>query len=64
MRLSAALKDKLMDVRLRDKLLEDGRLKKDQVTTYVNGLADDINNVTYTNVNYDKRGQMPKSVED
>lgn len=39
--LSDALKEKLMDVRLRDKLLAEGKITKGQVDTYLKSLSDD-----------------------
>ena len=41
MRLSRALKDKLFDVRLRDKFLDDNKISKEQVTKYEESLLDD-----------------------
>ena len=41
MRLSQALKDKIMDLRLRDKLIYDGKITKEQVKQYLDSLSDD-----------------------
>lgn len=41
MKLSAALKDKLFDVRLRDKLVFQGKISQKDVDEYLNSLADD-----------------------
>ncbi|MDH5581919.1 MAG: hypothetical protein OEY33_08415 [Bdellovibrionales bacterium] len=41
MRLSQALKEKLMDIRLRDKFLESGKITKAQEQEYLNSLNDD-----------------------
>jgi hypothetical protein len=48
MRLSEALKVKLMDVRLRDKLLTEGKLTKKQIEDFLSKLADERDNATYT----------------
>ena len=48
MRLSNALSEKLMDVRLRDKLLTEGKLTNDQVNDYLNKLSDDKSNLSFT----------------
>ena len=48
MRLSKALNDKVMDVRLRDKLVADGSLPKADVEKYLNDLPDDSTNLQYT----------------
>lgn len=50
MRLARALQEKLMDVRLRDKLIAEGKVTKEQVQTYLNSLEDSSNNATFTNV--------------
>ena len=48
MRLSRALDEKLMDVRLRDKLVGEGKLSKEQVEKYLASLSDEQKNATYT----------------
>ena len=53
MRLFKALQDKLMDVRLRDKWIEDGKITRDEVEKYLQNLKDDSSELTYTN-NVDK----------
>jgi hypothetical protein len=50
MRLSRALQEKLMDVRLRDKLLAEGKLTKEEVKKFLDGTADEANNATYTDI--------------
>lgn len=40
MKLSDALEEKLLDVRLRDKLLEQGKISKKQVDEYLKSLED------------------------
>ncbi len=47
MRLAKALKDKLMDVRLRDKLLAEGKITKAQLNDYLKELGDDQSNGQY-----------------
>lgn len=47
MRLSAALKDKKMDVRLRDKSLSEGRITTQEVNEYFESLPDDSKNADY-----------------
>lgn len=54
MRLSRALEEKLMDVRLRDKLLAEGKLTKEEVNKYLDSMSDEIKNATYTNENTDE----------
>ena len=44
MSLSDALKEKVMDVRLRDKLLAEGKITKDELEKYISNLSDDIEN--------------------
>ncbi len=48
MRLSRALQEKIMDVRLRDKLLAEGKLSKEEVKKFLDGISDDQKNATYT----------------
>lgn len=47
MRLSRALQDKMMDVRLRDKLLAEGKVTKEQVQAYLAELPDDESKAVY-----------------
>lgn len=44
MRLNVALSDKVMDVRLRDKLVAEGKISKQQVAEYEQSLVDDFEN--------------------
>ena len=46
MSLSKALKEKQLDVRLRDKLLAQGRLKNEELETYIKSLTDDSNKMS------------------
>lgn len=48
MRLSRALTEKLMDVRLRDKLLAEGKLTKEEVKKYLDTMNDESKNATFT----------------
>ena len=48
MRLSNALSEKLMDVRLRDKLLTEGKISNSQVNETLNKLPDDKSNLGFT----------------
>jgi hypothetical protein len=47
-RLSNALSEKLMDVRLRDKLLTEGKISNSQVNETLNKLPDDKSNLGFT----------------
>ena len=44
MSLSEGLKEKVLDVRLREKLLREGKLTKSELNDYLNSLADDEGN--------------------
>ncbi len=48
MRLSRALTEKIMDVRLRDKLLTEGKITKEEVKKYLDAMGDETKNATYT----------------
>lgn len=48
MRLSRALEEKLMDVRLRDKLLAEGKITKEEVKKFLDSMNDETKNSTYT----------------
>ena len=50
MRLSKALEEKKLDLRLRDKLLHEGRLNKSEVGDYLESLPDDTENAAYAKV--------------
>jgi len=51
MLLSKALQEKLLDVRLRDKLLVEEKVSKKQIEEYLTNLPDDANTCTYTEMN-------------
>lgn len=48
MRLARALEEKLMDVRLRDKLIAEGKITREQVRDYLQKLDDATKNATFT----------------
>lgn len=48
MRLARALKEKIYDVRLRDKLIAEGKLKKEDVEKVLKELPDESENLRYT----------------
>lgn len=48
MRLNQALKNKLYDIRLRDKLLAEGKVTAADVEAYYKSLDDSTDNMTYT----------------
>lgn len=48
MRLSRALKEKLLDVRLRDKLIAEGKISKTFLDQAYAELPDDFDNLMYT----------------
>jgi uncharacterized protein YaaQ len=48
MRLSKALEEKKLDVRLRDRLVTEGKFTKEDEQTYLAGLEDDASNLTFT----------------
>lgn len=52
MKLRMALEDKEMDVRLRDRLVAEGKVSAAQVDTYLSSLADEEGN--YTRVGSEK----------
>ncbi len=54
MRLSRALEEKVMDVRLRDKLLAEGKLTKEEVKKFLDSMPDEAKNATFTNKNSDE----------
>ncbi|MDC0254064.1 hypothetical protein OAK75_04145 [Bacteriovoracales bacterium] len=48
MRIAQALKEKLMDVRLRDKLIAEGKVTAEEVEKYMTDLPDETNRLVYT----------------
>jgi len=55
MRLSKALNDKLLDVRLRDKLIAEGKITQSQVDEYFKSLQDESSNLRYSSRNNDAK---------
>lgn len=55
MRLSKALEEKLLDKRLRDKLLAEGKVTQNQVDEYLSTLSDDGQNATFTDRSGEKQ---------
>ena len=53
MRLSRALTEKLMDVRLRDKLLAEDKLSKEEVKKFLDSIPDEAKNASYTDEHAD-----------
>lgn len=59
MRLKKALNEKILDVRLRDKLVQEGeKLNTAEVEKYLKQLPDDQANVSYTEPDADKAPQQ------
>lgn len=56
MRLSRALQEKLMDVRLRDKLLAEGKITKEEIKKFLSALPDDTKNAVFTGESEDENG--------
>lgn len=56
MRLAKALEEKLLDLRLRDKLIAEGKVTKTQVEEYLKKLSDDEENSEMTEVSQRIRG--------
>ena len=48
MRLSKSLKDKLMDVRVRDKFISQGKITQKELDEYLKQLSDDAAKAAYT----------------
>jgi hypothetical protein len=48
MRLNKALEDKILDTRLRDKLLAENKLTKTELKSYLDGMVDETENSIYT----------------
>lgn len=44
MKLRLALEEKLLDVRVRDRLLAEGKVTKEEIKKYIDGLKDESNN--------------------
>ena len=61
MRLSQALKDKLMDVRMRDKLVADGKLTKEKVREAVKVMPDESAGAMYVQIEDSKKDSEDSS---
>ncbi|MCO4793115.1 MAG: hypothetical protein KC493_05365 [Bacteriovoracaceae bacterium] len=61
MRLSRALTDKKLDLRLRDKLVHEGKMSSKELEEYLGSLPDDAENATTTGQVEESR--MPASQE-
>lgn len=62
MRLARALDDKKLDLRLRDKLLHEGKVSKSELDNYFNSLPDDAATATTTQaVEEEKRAATASS---
>lgn len=48
MKLSTAIAEKKLDLRLREKAVHEGKLTKDELATYLNSLPDDSDSMTFT----------------
>ena len=48
--MSKALQEKLMDVRLRDKLVAEGKITKKELEEFLKAIPDEGNNAAYTPV--------------
>lgn len=58
MRLSRALEEKKMDLRLRDKLTHEGKLTPKQVEEFLKTLTDDQSKATFTERGHDQHPQQ------
>lgn len=61
MRLNQALKNKLYDIRLRDKLLAEGKVTKQELEEYYNSLDDCTDKMTYTETDEPTEEEAPIS---
>ena len=58
MRLSKALKEKMTDLRLRDKFLAEGKLSHGQFDDYLKKLKDDTDNATFVEEESESQEQI------
>jgi hypothetical protein len=61
MRLARALNDKKMDLRLRDKLVHEGKITKNQLNEFLSSLPDDGVNATSVDEVQDKQQQQAQT---
>ena len=59
MRLSSALEDKLLDIRLRDKFLAEGKITKELLQEYLNTLVDEGDNFEMVEVKKRDKKSVP-----
>ena len=64
MRIAQALKEKLMDVRLRDKLIAEGKVTKEEVEKYLHELDDQTTKLLYTDQVEPQSGAEPAALRD
>ena len=64
MRIANALKEKLMDVRLRDKLIAEGKVTKEEVEKYLHELEDQTTKLLYTDQVETQSGNEAGAVRD
>ena len=64
MRIANALKEKLMDVRLRDKLIAEGKVTKEEVEKYLHELDDQTTKLLYTDQVEPQSGAEPAALRD
>ena len=64
MRIANALKEKLMDVRLRDKLIAEGKVTKEEVEKYLHELDDQTTKLLYTDQVEPQAGVDPNALRD
>ncbi|PIP94481.1 MAG: hypothetical protein COW00_16785 [Bdellovibrio sp. CG12_big_fil_rev_8_21_14_0_65_39_13] len=60
MRLSRALEEKKLDLRLRDKLTHEGKLTPKQIEEYLKTLSDDQSKATFTERGHDHQSHTPQ----
>ena len=60
MRLRRALQEKQLDVRLRDKLLAEGKLTQEEVQKYLEQLPDDEQNMTFADLSKKPKVDQPQ----
>ena len=63
MRLKQALDEKKFDVRLRDKLLAEGKISHDELVNYQKSLEDSVDSMTYTETEEEKAEEQQPEQE-
>lgn len=64
MRIAQALKEKLMDVRLRDKLIAEGKVTQEDVEEYLHELEDQTTKLLYTDQVESQNTAEPNALRD